>query len=215
MLRNGAKGNWLLEELGWSLHPPGDMESWDGLLGWFVETHASTRTRSKASTCSDGTRQRWLLDAYGRAWSWRGSPRCRLTLVERAGAAHSADPAPPGAYLGAAMKQCSLVAPVLLSIFLSVALFPASASAQAPLYLTQWSMWSPVSIAVDGSGNVYAVDTDNDFIKKFTSNGVLLTRWGTYGSGDGQFDWPYGVAVDASGNVVRGHPRQLPHREVH
>ena len=28
-----------------------------------------------------------------------------------------------------------------------------------------------------------------------------LTQWGTYGAGDGQFDGPGGMAVDASGNV--------------
>lgn len=35
MLRNGAKGNWTLEELGWRLVPPGKLSKWDGLLGWF------------------------------------------------------------------------------------------------------------------------------------------------------------------------------------
>lgn len=37
MLQNSAKGNWMLEELGWRLYPPGDMDSWDGLLGLFLE----------------------------------------------------------------------------------------------------------------------------------------------------------------------------------
>ena len=32
MLRNQAKAHWTLEELGWSLHPPGDLAEWDGLL---------------------------------------------------------------------------------------------------------------------------------------------------------------------------------------
>ena len=35
-LRNSAKSNWLLEELGWILHNPGDLDSWDGLVGWFL-----------------------------------------------------------------------------------------------------------------------------------------------------------------------------------
>lgn len=35
MLRNSAKANWLLEELGWELAPPRQMNNWDGLLGWF------------------------------------------------------------------------------------------------------------------------------------------------------------------------------------
>ncbi len=36
MLRNSAKSNWTLEELGWSLHPPGNMAVWDGMLAWFI-----------------------------------------------------------------------------------------------------------------------------------------------------------------------------------
>ncbi|MGQ0594572.1 MAG: HNH endonuclease [Gammaproteobacteria bacterium] len=37
MLRNSAKSNWTLEELGWQLVLPGDFKQWDGLLGWFIE----------------------------------------------------------------------------------------------------------------------------------------------------------------------------------
>jgi hypothetical protein len=36
MLRNSAKANWTLEELGWTLLPAGDLHAWDGLLGWFI-----------------------------------------------------------------------------------------------------------------------------------------------------------------------------------
>lgn len=36
MLRNSAKSNWTLDELGWSLLSPGDYAKWDGLLGWFL-----------------------------------------------------------------------------------------------------------------------------------------------------------------------------------
>jgi len=42
MLRNAAKSNWTLEELGWTLLPPGDYQRWDGLTGWlirYIETH--------------------------------------------------------------------------------------------------------------------------------------------------------------------------------
>jgi len=35
-LRNSAKSNWLLEELGWQLHEPGDFSEWDGLVNWFI-----------------------------------------------------------------------------------------------------------------------------------------------------------------------------------
>lgn len=37
MLRNSAKANSTIEELGWSLHAPGDMKRWDGMLGWCTE----------------------------------------------------------------------------------------------------------------------------------------------------------------------------------
>jgi hypothetical protein len=37
MLRNSAKSNWTLDELGWQLVPPGDFAQWDGLLGWFID----------------------------------------------------------------------------------------------------------------------------------------------------------------------------------
>ncbi len=35
----------------------------------------------------------------------------------------------------------------------------------------------------------------------FTSAGVYITQWGSLGSGSGQFEYPYGVAVDSNGNV--------------
>jgi hypothetical protein len=37
MVRNSAKMNWTLEELGWQLHPPGAIETWDGMLRWFLD----------------------------------------------------------------------------------------------------------------------------------------------------------------------------------
>lgn len=37
-IRNSAKSNWTLAELGWTLLPPGDFRVWDGLLGWFFQT---------------------------------------------------------------------------------------------------------------------------------------------------------------------------------
>jgi hypothetical protein len=36
-LRNSAKANWTLEELGWQKHPPGNVSDWDGLTTWFLE----------------------------------------------------------------------------------------------------------------------------------------------------------------------------------
>jgi len=54
---------------------------------------------------------------------------------------------------------------------------------------------------VDGSGNVYVTDTGNNRIQKFTSAGRFLTKWGSAGTGDGQFQDPTDVMVDKAGNV--------------
>jgi len=66
---------------------------------------------------------------------------------------------------------------------------------------------SPGGVAVDpirdkeGGYAVYVADTYNNRIQKFNSNGTFITKWGSQGSGDGQFSHPWGVAIDSSGNV--------------
>jgi hypothetical protein len=37
MARNAAKGNSSLEQIGWSLCPPGRIEDWDGMSRWFLD----------------------------------------------------------------------------------------------------------------------------------------------------------------------------------
>jgi tripartite motif-containing protein 71 len=59
----------------------------------------------------------------------------------------------------------------------------------------------PSGLAVDSSGNVYVADRENHRIQKFTPDGVLITKWGGEGSGDGELYRPFGVAVDGSGKV--------------
>ncbi|MGI0034051.1 MAG: 6-bladed beta-propeller [Nitrososphaeraceae archaeon] len=39
------------------------------------------------------------------------------------------------------------------------------------------------------------------YVKKFDSNGTLISAWGTKGTGPGQFLHGHGIAVDSSGNV--------------
>lgn len=36
MVRNAAKANFTIEELGWNLLPPGPYQEWDGLTAWFL-----------------------------------------------------------------------------------------------------------------------------------------------------------------------------------
>lgn len=41
-LRNSAKSNWLITELGWEIQPAGNLNNWDGLISWFfvyVQNH--------------------------------------------------------------------------------------------------------------------------------------------------------------------------------
>jgi sugar lactone lactonase YvrE/predicted esterase len=67
----------------------------------------------------------------------------------------------------------------------------------------------PGGIAVDGAGNLYVADSFNATIRKITSTGVVTTLAGSptmRGDADGtgaaaRFNFPSGVAVDATGNV--------------
>jgi sugar lactone lactonase YvrE len=66
----------------------------------------------------------------------------------------------------------------------------------------------PKGVAVDTERNVYVADTNNSKIRKITPGGVVTTLAGSgsSGSADGtgaaaDFSYPWGVAVDNSGNV--------------
>lgn len=66
----------------------------------------------------------------------------------------------------------------------------------------------PMGVATDAAGNVYVVDypfwgfpPGPHRVQKFTSDGVYLAEWGSYGLGDGQFAQPWGIAVDANNDV--------------
>ncbi len=72
---------------------------------------------------------------------------------------------------------------------------------------------APVAVSVDGSGNVYVADDNGDAsIRKITSAGVVTTLAGKTGftgyvDGTGtaaEFNGPWGVGVDGSGNVYVG-----------
>lgn len=54
MLKYSAKANWKLDELGWVLQPPGDVEVWDGLMRWFVDY-----TASHPDVAETGYTKRW------------------------------------------------------------------------------------------------------------------------------------------------------------
>jgi tripartite motif-containing protein 71 len=59
----------------------------------------------------------------------------------------------------------------------------------------------PQGIAVDRLGHVFVVDSVNNRVEMFSSNGTFITKWGSEGSLDGQFSGPTAIAVDRDNNV--------------
>ena len=57
------------------------------------------------------------------------------------------------------------------------------------------------TMAIDGRGDIYAADPGNLRIQKLDSGGAFLAKWGSEGSGDGQFRGPADVAVDGRGDI--------------
>ena len=86
---------------------------------------------------------------------------------------------------------------------------------------TAASFADPYAIAVDATGNVYVVDMGNQLIRKITPAGVVTTLAGSgsVGSANGagtaaSFNYPTGIAVDASGNVYVADNRNLLIRKI-
>ena len=56
---------------------------------------------------------------------------------------------------------------------------------------------NPTGMACDGKGDVWVVDTNNHRVQKFDGKlGGYLMKFGTRGNGEGQFNAPWGIAVD-------------------
>ncbi|MBI4329951.1 MAG: SMP-30/gluconolactonase/LRE family protein [Chloroflexi bacterium] len=68
-------------------------------------------------------------------------------------------------------------------------------------FVASWSAGaSGVAVSPD-SAHVYVVSSANHQVVEYTSTGQQLASWGSQGSADGQFQSPYGIAVDSSGYV--------------
>ena len=57
----------------------------------------------------------------------------------------------------------------------------------------------PLGISVDSHDNIYA--TVFDSVLKFDSNGNYIDKWGSFGTGEGQFISPEGLAIDSHDNI--------------
>jgi DNA-binding beta-propeller fold protein YncE len=60
---------------------------------------------------------------------------------------------------------------------------------------TTISGFYPAGVALDAGGNLYVADQGNNCIQKLDPNGNLLATWANYNPGNGQFNWPNGMAV--------------------
>jgi len=74
-------------------------------------------------------------------------------------------------------------------------------------FLAEWKgpdpgFYGPRDIAIGSDNFVYVVDEGNARIVKFDTDGNVLAVWGTRGQGEGEFDDPTSVAVDANNNRV-------------
>ena len=60
----------------------------------------------------------------------------------------------------------------------------------------------PHSLAIDRSGNIYVTDTGNDRVEKFSPDGSIVSKWGSEGTGNGQFVQLHDINVSPDGKFV-------------
>jgi DNA-binding beta-propeller fold protein YncE len=63
----------------------------------------------------------------------------------------------------------------------------------------RYSFYSPRNVAVDRNNNVYVADTGNSRVRVIDPNGKVIKDLGGRGSGGGQFNEVFGVAVNSRG----------------
>ncbi|HWP44822.1 MAG TPA: hypothetical protein VNO14_16370, partial [Blastocatellia bacterium] len=56
-------------------------------------------------------------------------------------------------------------------------------------------------VVVDGTGNIYALESKDNFILKFSPDGRFITRFGGRGNQPGQLGSPHNLALDGQGRV--------------
>ncbi len=100
-------------------------------------------------------------------------------------------------------KKMGIILFVLVSGFFSTAFSAGNYvfDRMWPTLEQPWYFTSPIAIQGDNKGYIYIVDNLNSQIQKFTTDGRFVTRWGSEGSGDGQFANPKDIAIDMDGFI--------------
>jgi sugar lactone lactonase YvrE len=62
---------------------------------------------------------------------------------------------------------------------------------------TNLSLYAPRGVVVDGSGNLFIADQEDDLVQEVKPNGIMMP----YAGRDTDFGFPFGVALDGSGNL--------------
>jgi hypothetical protein len=65
-------------------------------------------------------------------------------------------------------------------------------------------------VALDGQGNLYLAEMDDDLIYKYSTSGKLLAKWGGTGSAPGQLTHPEKLAFDRKATCTSPRLEQIP-----
>ena len=60
----------------------------------------------------------------------------------------------------------------------------------------------PRGVEVNQKGEVVVTEADKHMVSVFSPDGERLQSFGSYGSGQGQFDYPWGITTDGDGNIL-------------
>jgi tripartite motif-containing protein 71 len=84
-------------------------------------------------------------------------------------------------------------------------------------YITDWEGGVGEGLeylTFDGDGNIYATGSTSQ-VFKFSTSGTLLTKWGSFGTDDGKFQYPSGVAVDRTGSIFVAQTEEVARALMH
>ena len=101
---------------------------------------------------------------------------------------------------------------LFLSLFVlaSICMIDGAFAYESPSFLTlleghdsSTTFSGPFGIVVDSSDNVYVAEFYAHQIQKFDSNGNFLLKWGSQGTGDGEFTNPGGMSFDSFNDSIK------------